>query len=268
MLRRILELFTWGDLIRNLVLRNLRIRYQGSALGFFWTMLNPLFMMGIYFIFISLLKIPINLSELLVGILCWQFFVMCLSDSVNAVTGYPSLVKRTSFPRLVFPVSMVIANLVNFLLSLLVLAAFLLVYTAVFGHPLHLGASWLLLPLAILLQTVLILGLSSFFACWNVYFRDVEHIMSIILLAWFFLSPVMYPLSEVLKKTAGRGPLLFNLYLLNPMASLITLYRFAILGTPVPETVFFYISLLLAPLIFILGMALFLKKEPYFADEI
>ncbi len=262
------HIYQWRDLVRNMILRNLRIRYKGSALGFFWTMINPLFMMGIYFIFISLLKIPISLPQLLIGILAWQFFTMCLSDSVGVITGYPSLIKRTHFPRLIFPFSMVAANLVNFLLSLLVLVIFLIVYVLLSGTPIYLGASWLLLPLIILLQTVLILGLASFFSCLNVYFKDIEHIMSIILLAWFFLSPIMYPLEKVREVAASKGAWLFNLYIMNPMASIVTCYRHAILGTPLPQTPFFYLSLLLSPIFLILGIWLFLKKEPYFADEL
>ena len=76
MFEQLRTIFEWKDLIRNLVLRNLRIRYKGSALGFLWTMINPLFMMGIYFLFIKLLKIKIDLPQLLIGILVWQFFVM------------------------------------------------------------------------------------------------------------------------------------------------------------------------------------------------
>ncbi|MFH1039036.1 MAG: ABC transporter permease [PVC group bacterium] len=258
----------WKDLIRNLVLRNLRIRYKGSALGFLWTMINPLFMMAIYFVFISLLKVPIDLPQLLIGILAWQFFVMCLSDSVNAVTGYPSLIKRTYSPKYVFPLSMVLANLVNFLLSLAVLAAFLIVYVIAFGYQLRTGPGLLLLPLIILFQTALILGLSNFFSCLNVYFKDIEHVMSIILLAWFFLSPVMYPLDVVREKTSAVGPWIFNLYILNPMASILTFYRHAFLGVSLPATPCFYLSLLFSPVILIAGTAVFLKKEPYFADEL
>jgi homopolymeric O-antigen transport system permease protein len=268
MLSQLRTIFEWKDLIRNLVLRNLRIRYKGSTLGFLWTMINPLFMMGIYFVFIKLLKIPIDLPQLLIGILVWQFFVMCLSDSVNAITGYPSLIKRTYSPKYVFPLSMVLANLINFLLSLLVFAVFLIIYTLAFGVPLQTGFGLLLLPLIIVIQLMLVLGLSNFFSCLNVYFKDIEHIMSIILLAWFFLSPIMYPLELVREKTMDMGPWVFNLYILNPMASIVTCYRYVFLGIPLPVGPYFYISLLLSPLIMIAGTIFFLKKEPYFADEL
>lgn len=266
MLQRLLSTFQWKDLIRNLVLRNLRIRYKGSALGFVWTMLNPLLMMLIYFIFVTLLRTGIDLPQLLVGILVWQFFVMCVSDSINAITGYPSLIKRTSFPKLTFPVSMVLANLVNFLLSLVVLAVFLALYVGIFNpaYPLLIDWTIVLLPLAVALQICLILGLSCCFSALNVYFRDIEHIMSVALLAWFFLTPVMYTIQMV---ESRAGPALFNLYLLNPMASLVTLYRRLFLGSPLPGGIAFYVSVSLAPIILVVGTAVFLKKEPFFADE-
>lgn len=262
-----MEILAWRELVWNLVLRNLRIRYKGSALGFFWTMLNPVFMMGIYFVFITLLRIPIDLPALLVGILCWQFFVMCLSDSVAAITGYPSLIKRTYFPKLVFPVSMVSANLINFLLSLIVLAVFLAAYAVLSPSPVGTGASIFYLPLVIVFQTALILGLSSLFACCNVYFRDIEHIISVGLLAWFFLTPIMYPL-EMVADHPRIVPWILNLYYLNPMVPIVTLYRYVFLGTAPPASAFFYLSLLLSPLILVAGTAVFLSKEPYFADEL
>ncbi len=262
-MNRILEILKWKDLIRNLVLKNLRIRYKGSALGFLWTMLNPMFMMFIYFIFIRLLRIAIDLPELLVGILSWQYFVMCLSDSVNAITAHPSLIKRTSFPRLVFPLSMVLANLINFLLSLIVLVLFLGIYSLFFNYAIRLGAPLLLLPAVILLQTALVLGFASFFACLNVYFKDIEHIMSILLLAWFFLTPIMYPLVTV-REQASR---FFSLYLLNPMVPVVSLYRYVFLGMAPPATPVFFLSCLFSLLILVAGVAIFLKKEKYFADE-
>ncbi len=262
-MKRLLEILLWQDLVRNLVLRNLRIRYKGSALGFLWTMINPMFMMFIYFIFIRLLRIPIDLPSLLVGILAWQYFVMCLNDSVNAITAYPSLIKRTSFPRIVFPFSMVLANLVNFLLSLLVLALFLGGYSLFFGYRISLGPALLLLPLVILLQTALVMGFASFFSCCNVYFKDTEHIMSILLLAWFFLTPVMYPL-EMVRERAGAY---FSVYLLNPMVPVVTLYRYVFLGMAPPAGPVFYLSCGLSLLVLAAGVSYFLKREPYFADE-
>ncbi len=266
MLQRLISTWKWKDLIRNLVLRNLRIRYKGSALGFVWTMLNPLLMMLIYFVFVTLLRTGIDLPELLVGILVWQFFTMCINDSIHAITGSPSLIKRTSFPKLTFPLSMVLANLVNFLLSLVVLAVFLVLYAGVFNpaYPLRIDWALLLLPLVVALQIALILGLACVFSALNVYFRDVEHIISVGLLAWFFLTPVMYTIQMV---ESRAGPALFNLYLLNPMASLVTLYRRLFLGSPLPGGIAFYVSVSLAPIILVVGTAVFLKKEPFFADE-
>lgn len=91
------------EMLATLVARNLKIRYQGSALGFAWTLLNPLFMMLIYWIFIKFMKFPMDLPGLLTGILAWQFLTMCCNDSISAVAGHPNLVKKIYFPRVILP---------------------------------------------------------------------------------------------------------------------------------------------------------------------
>ncbi|HPQ66256.1 MAG TPA: ABC transporter permease [bacterium] len=265
MLKTIRELCRWRDLIRNMVLRNLRVRYKGSVLGFLWTMISPLFMMLIYFLFLRLLRIPIDLPELLIGILAWTFFATCLSDAVVVITAAPSLVKRTPFPKLVMPAAMILANLINFLLSLLVLAGFLAVSIIFFGYRSAAGWSLLALPGVIILNLALVAGLSSFLACLNVYFRDTEHLISILLLAWFFMTPIMYPLERAL---GSLSPALFSLYCLNPMVAVVSLYRFVFLGTAPPAAAGFYISMAVCLLTMVLGTAFFLRREPYFADEL
>ena len=265
MLKRILELRRWGDLIRNMVLRNLRVRYKGSALGFLWTMLSSLFMMLIYFVFLRLLKIRIELPELLTGILAWSFFSTCLSDSVAAITASPSLIKRTAFPKLVFPVSMIAANLINFLLSLAVLVLFIAGYAVFTGYVVGAGWALLALPAVVGLNLLLLFGLCNFFSCLNVYFRDMEHLMGILLLSWFFLTPVMYPIEKVTESRSGD--LLLNLYCLNPMVPVVTLYRWVFLGKIPPLVAGFWISIGITLLLALGGTAFFLKREPLFADE-
>jgi len=150
------ELYQYRELIWNLVVRNLKIRYKSSTLGFFWTLINPLFMMAIYLIFIRLMRFEMNLAVLLVGLLPWQFFIMCLNDAVQSITGNGNLVKKTRFPRFVLPLSIVLANLVNFLLSLVVLLPFLFLL----GYGIPKSVVWL--PLVIGLQFFLCLGHNLF----------------------------------------------------------------------------------------------------------
>lgn len=243
------------ELIWNLVARNLKIRYKGSALGFFWTLANPLFMMAIYLLFIKLMRFEMNLAVLLVGIIPWQFFVMCLNDALEAVVGHANLVKKTRFPRFVLPLAMVLANLINFVLSLGVLFAFLLLMgvkipVAVVG-----------LPAVILLQFLLCLGLSFWIACSNVYFRDTQHLLSVALMAWFFLTPIIYPLSLVPER-------FLNWYLLNPMAALVGIYRQIFLGGAGVPLAGLAICVGTTAALFFLGVLVFRRFEPDFADEL
>ncbi|MEA3369334.1 MAG: ABC transporter permease [Candidatus Ratteibacteria bacterium] len=252
---KITQIIERRELVWNMVLRNLKIRYKSSVLGFLWTLLNPLFMALIYLIFIGILRFKIDIRVLLTGIIPWQFFVMCLSDSVNSVSGNTNLVKKTYFPRIILPFSMVIANLINFLFSLIVLFALLIFFKTNFGFNL------IFLPLIILLQTLFILGLSLIISCSNVYFRDTEHIVGVLLLAWFFLTPIIYPLNMVPER-------FLTIYLLNPMASIVTLYRAVFLGQALPGWQMPGLSLGISVIVLIFGIRIFLKYEHYFADEL
>lgn len=249
------EIITRRELLWNLIVRNLKIRYKGSVLGFFWSLLDPLFMMLVYLLFIKLMKFSIELPVLLVGVIAWQFFVMCANDSVNIITGSTNLVKKVYFPRIILPLAMVIANLVNFLLS----AGVLLVILLFFKVPLGLVLVWF--PLIVLFQFVFCLGISLILSTSNVFFRDTEHLMGVIMMTWFFLTPIIYPLDKVPEKY-------LNLYFLNPMAGLIAFYRHSFLGKELPQVSTFYMSFIVIFVFFILGWLIFSKFQKYFADEL
>ncbi len=265
------------ELIWNLVLRSLRIRYKGSVLGFLWTLLNPLMMMLIYWLFISILRFQIPLSHLLTGVIFWQFIAMCTSDAVRSVSGFPNLVKKTYFSRMVLPLSMVIANLVNFLLSILVLGFILLLLKLFARAAVDFAFLWML-PLVLIVQFCLVLGISLMVSSANVFFRDIEHIVGVVLQALFFLTPIIYPLAMVRDRLAGLklSGVLLSVYLLNPMASLVTLFRKAFLGREflfagghfLPPEPAFYVSLGLSAVILIVGVRVFARLEPYFADHL
>ncbi|MDD5556102.1 MAG: ABC transporter permease [bacterium] len=250
------------ELLSTLVVRNLKIRYQGSALGFFWTLLNPLFMMFIYWLFIRFMKFPMDPWGLLAGILSWQFLTMCCGDSIGAVAGHPNLVKKVYFPRAILPLATVLANLVNFLLSLGVL----LVLTVAAGR-LSWGSALAALPLVIALQLVFCLGLSLLISCSSVYFRDTEHIVGVLLMAWFFMSPVIYAL-DFLAGNPRVPAWMLRLYTLNPMAGIITLYRTIILGGPPAGRVATAAAVVVPLLVLAAGVRVFMRYEPDFADEL
>jgi len=273
---KIRDLISRRELIWNLVLRSLRIRYKGSALGFLWTLLNPLMMMLIYWLFISILKFQIPLSHLLTGVIFWQFIAMCTSDAVKSVSGFPNLVKKTYFPRVVLPLSMVIANLINFGLSIVVLGVILLLLKLFARADVDFSFLWML-PFVLVIQFCLVLGIALLISSANVLFRDIEHIVGVVLQALFFLTPIIYPLSLVRERLDGLklSSVLLSIYLLNPMASLVTLFRKAFLGRELfsgggflPPEPAFYVSLGLSLVILFVGVRVFGKLEPYFADHL
>lgn len=259
------EMLKRKELIHSLIVRNLKVRYKSSVLGFFWTLLNPAFMIMIYYVFIRLMRFNIDLSVLLCGIIPWQFLVMCVSDNVNTISGNSSLVKKTYFPRLILPFSTSTANLVNFLLSFFVLVVFLFMLSVPFTF------NWLFVIVIIVMQYCLCMGLSLLVSSLNVYFKDTEHIVGVGLSVWFFVTPIIYPLTLIPAQY-------MKFYILNPMVSVIMGYRYFLLGQKIDfvslgltKTQFLVsgsISVAFCFLTLILGYVVFSKLEPYFADEL
>lgn len=235
---QITHLLHHRDLIHMLISRNLKIRYKGSALGFLWSLLTPLAMILIYSLFAGVLGLKrqlLGLSPeatfdylpfLVTGIVVWQFTAGTLSDSLHAIAGNTNLVKKVYFPRAILPISTVLANAVNFLLTL----AILLLYLALSGS-LRLHAAYYLLP-ALALHLLLCHGISLLVATLNVFYRDTEHIIGLLLLAWFFTSPIMYEASLQTNALAAHLPAAIptGILYLNPMSGILALYRAALMG--------------------------------------
>jgi len=224
------------ELLWNLAGRDLKGRYKDSVLGLLWTILAPLFMAGIYIFFLRLLGgrgLQIGMPDIIIGVFAWQFTVQCVTSGLNAFTGNANLVKKVYLPRLLLPTSVVLSALVNYLLMLVVqlpLIAFLL------WRQHEMLSIWTLaLPVVIVYQTFFNLLLALTVSAANVYFRDTQHLVGLGLSAWFFVSPVMYPLSFV-HNLAERWPWLESLYQLNPLTVIITAYRTLQTGAPLVLT--------------------------------
>ena len=265
MLETIRAIWMRRELLGILVIRNLKIRYKGSVLGFFWSLLSPALLIVIYGVFAAILRFnagrPHYLEFLVSGIVVWQFLGMCLNDSLHVVLGNANLVKKTAFPRFILPISMVLANLVNFLLTLLVLVVYLLFA----GMPL---LGFYLIPVVLLLQMMLCLGLACILSTSNVFMRDTEHILGIGSLAWFFLSPVFYPIQmqlEFLPEHLGWLPFL------NPMAGILYAYRTLMMGVLMPDTHavpgwWLLVSVAVCLVVFGLGYFVFQRAQRAFGD--
>jgi len=211
------------NLLRELVRRELQARYRGSALGIGWSLLNPLAYMVVYtlvfstFMRFQIQGLPRNYYPvfLLPGLLAWNFFSQSISGSVNSVVGNASLVKKVAFPWPFLTLSTVIAAFVNYLISLALLIPLVLIFNVSLGLPL------IYLPLLILITFALALGLGLLVAAGNVYFRDIEYLVTIALQVAFFLTPIIYQLDDVLARLQHSHNVLATpanwLLAINPM---------------------------------------------------
>lgn len=253
------------ELLANLVGRELKIRYRGSALGFLWSVLIPLFMAMIYVVFLRLLGgRGVPLADIIIGVFAWQFTVQCVNSGLTSISGNANLVKKVFFPRLILPLSGALANGITYLMSLLVQFPIVGVLFHLGGHTF---SGWTaLLPVIIAVHFVFNLALSLLLAGLNVYVRDAQHLVGILLSAWFFVSPVMYNLDFV-NRVAEQHPWVPHLFLLNPLTVIITAYRAALTpGVPFPWEPATFISLALIGLFFIYAYRLFQRLQKDFAD--
>ena len=253
------------ELVANLVSRELKSKYKGSVLGFLWSLLTPLFMAVIYVFFLRLLAgrgVPVE--NIIIGVFAWQFTALCVTGGMTCVSGNSNLVKKVYFPRIILPLANTLANLVNFLLSLAVQFVILFILLGLRGATV---SPWALaLPVLILYHTLFNLGLAFLMASANVYFRDTQHLVGVLLSAWFFVSPVMYDLSFV-ENAASISPLLTDLYLLNPMAVIISAYRaMTVPGVAFPWTPYAVAGLALPLVLLWIAYKVFQRSEKNFAD--
>lgn len=188
------ELVRYRVLLWSMVARHVEARYRGSVLGLFWSVVHPLLLMSVYtlvFRYYMRFDQPNYPVFLLCGILAWGYFSGALADGTNSVIAGGNLITRSLFPAHVLPTMTVLSHLVNYLLSLPVLALLL------FWVEAPVGWSLLLLPVILLMQTVFTWGLVLTLAALNVHFRDTQHVLANVLLLWFFLSPIVYPASQI-----------------------------------------------------------------------
>jgi ABC-type polysaccharide/polyol phosphate export permease len=210
------DLVRHRSLVLALLERELKARYRGSILGFVWTFLNPLLLMAVYalvFRFYMRIAVANYALFLLAGLLPWTWFSSSLADGTNAIVGGSSLVTKSLFPTEILPVVVVLSNMVNFALSIPLLALAGWAYGVSFS-PL----AWLWLVPVMVLQCVFTLGLVQSLAALNVHYRDVQHVVANLLLLWFFLTPIVYPASQVPER-------LHLLLWANPVALFTEIYR-------------------------------------------
>ncbi|MBE2223266.1 MAG: ABC transporter permease [Anaerolineae bacterium] len=269
------ELVHYRSLLKNSVIRDVKVRYKNSFLGILWSLLNPLLMMVVYTVLFTIL-IPNNSIRMypifiLVALIPWQFFSGSLMGGAVSITSNASLVRKVYFPRIMLPTSVLLSNLVNFLLAFSVL----LVLLFGFGIGLTIHALWV--PPILLTQLIFMLGLMMLLGTVHVFYRDVVMVLDVVILAWFFLTPIFYPF-ERLGESATIMGITFSpavvMRWLNPMASIIDGYRTVLWGTensngPVSmDPSYLLRTFVTAVIVFVIGYFVFQRYEQSFAEKL
>lgn len=253
------ELYNYRTMVFSLVRRELRGRYKGSVLGFAWTFINPLLQLVVYTVVFSVIMRN-NIQDyylfLFVALIPWIFFGTCISGGCSIILSQSDMVKKIYFPREVLPLSYVTAQFVNMCLCFLVVFAVLLVS----GKGLA-PVPLLFLPIIMIVEYILALGMCLLFCSLTVYFRDLINILSIVTMAWQFLTPVMYAEDQV----PERFLLIFRL---NPMTSVITAYRDILYYKTIPRLETLLIAVGLGIAFLVIGELIFRRLQRGFAEHI
>jgi lipopolysaccharide transport system permease protein len=252
------EIYRFRYFLRNMVARDLKVRYKGSILGFLWSLMNPLLMMLVFYLVFTYafrINIPHYPVFLLCGLVPWNFFAISISNATGSIIGQPGLVKKVAFPRAILPIASILANLVHFGIGLLILFALMVIFRVKVGY-LALG-----LPVLILIQVVFVLGFSLILSSLNVFYRDVQQILEVLILIWFYLTPIFYTLSMIPQRFR-------HFYLLNPIAGLVTMYRAILFENQMPSYKVFLSALIVSLLTFLVGALVFRRYQFRFAEEL
>lgn len=258
-MQTIKEIIAYREMIVSLVRKDLRGRYKGSVLGFLWTFINPLFQLIIYTIVFSyILKSGIEhyYLFLFVALVPWIFFSAALTGGSSCIISQQDMVKKIYFPREVLPISYTTSSFVNMLFC------FIIIFIVMIFARVHVTILALLcLPLVMVVEYVLAIGIALLASAVTVYFRDFEHIISIVSMGWMYLTPVIYSVDIVPKPYMP----LFNL---NPMTPVINAYRDILYYGTVPEFRTLLHALAMGLIFLVIGWLVFEKLKKHFVEEL
>ncbi len=253
------EIIDYREMIFSLIRRDLRGRYKGSVLGFMWTFINPLLQLCVYTVVFSIIMrmgIDKYYIFLFVALIPWMFFNTCLCGGTRVIFSQEDMVKKIYFPREVLPISFVTSNFINMLLS------FIVIFAVVFISGIGISLSAVLyLPIVMLIEYILALGITMFGAAATVYIRDLEQIFNIIGMAWMYMTPVLYSVDMVPEGLRG-------LYNLNPMTPIIVAYRDILYYKQPPQMDTLLSAAVLGVVVLVAGCFSFSKLKRRFAEEL
>jgi lipopolysaccharide transport system permease protein len=260
---RLHELWEYRELLFFLTWRDVIVRYKQAVLGVTWAILQPLLTMIVFTVVFNRMlgvqsssgRIPYEVFSF-AGLLPWQFFAGALGRSSGSVVGNANLLTKVYFPRLVMPLSGVLAGLVDFVISFLVLLALMGFY--------GIAPTWniVLLPLFLLLAIAVALGVSLWLSALNVLYRDVQYVIPFLVQLWMFVSPVIYSVDSV------KSPILRAVFALNPMTAVISGFRWALLGEQASIGIYTWISIASVVVVLVGGLFYFKRMERVFADVV
>lgn len=252
------EIYEYREMIGSLIGRDLKSRYKGSALGFLWSFLNPLFQLIVYSLVFNLLmgnRYERYYLFLFVALVPWLFFLTSVAGGCSCVWAQKDLVNKIYFPREVLPIAYVTSQLINMLLSYVVIFAVIIVTR-------H-GVNWRALcffPLIILVEYVLALGVTMLVSAVTVFLRDMEYVLNVLLMGWQYVSPVLYGIDFIDEKYR-------SLYMLNPMAPILIAYRDIFYYKQIPQLSTLIEAVVLDVGMLVVGFAVFERLKRHFSEE-
>ena len=251
------NILNYRHLIRKIAISDFKLRYKNSVLGFFWSLLEPLLMLIVlYVVFTNLMRMEVEHYQLflLMGIVSWDFLAKGTLMSLNSILGKPGLVKHVYFPREVLVISSCITALMMAALEFLVFALFMIFFRVIPGQTI------IYFPFILLIEFILILGLSFGLSVLNVFYRDVQYMWAVVLQAGFFAAPIIYPMSILPSKVA-------SVVMLNPMTRIIGMFRDAVIYNTQLYINDIVYSLGFALILLVIGYLIFRRLEPGLAEE-
>lgn len=265
--------YSW-ILLRELVKTDFKLRYQGSMLGMAWSVLKPLMLFAVmYVVFVRFLRFGAGIPHFAVSLLLaqtlWAFFQEATSQGMQAIVGRGDLLRKLKFPKYIVVVSSTVSALINLVISLFVVLIFMIVNGVEFRPTI------LLFPLVVVELYIFALGIALLLSTMFVRFRDIGHIWDVIMQAWFYATPIIYPLTQLIN--VGWLSVAKLVLMLNPIAQIIQDARYLVVTTQT-ETIWGLVGqqcwllklipLLIIAIVLLVGVTVFRRRSPYFAEEL
>lgn len=252
------NLYNYRQLLKSNVKKEIRGKYKGSFLGVLWSFVNPLLMTLVYaIVFPFLLKSTQEnyVTFLVIGILPWNWFTTVVAQGTTVVMANAGIIKKVYFPREILPISVVTSGMINYLISCIIILLF------VIFSGIGISLNILYLPIIVLIQYILLLGIIFITSAINVYIRDAEYIINFLVNMLFYATPVLYSASLFPEKVSW-------LFKLNPMATIINSYRDIFFYKVPPNIQALLIVGIVSLILLIIGKIVFNKLQKGFAEEV